>query len=142
MPVQAMDASALLRLIRSDPELRQAVMIDPLHRGSSEASVRAQTRWAIGFSLTFLLVFGAAQAIAYLWTPLPENELSGMLPAWMLRVATLGPLSMQLLVGVFVWTLTKALAVRRERRIAHKLLDALAPGFDRRGLGLGHLESL
>jgi hypothetical protein len=131
MPAQAMDASTLLRLIRADPELRQAIGVA---YGSSEASVRSETRWAIGFSAAVLVVLMASQAVISFVTPLPANNLQGLIPDWQLRLASFGPLSMQFLVGVFVWSLTKSLAARRERRIARKLLDALAPGFDRRGL--------
>jgi hypothetical protein len=133
MPAQA-DASALRQIIRNDPELRRAVLIDPDHSGSNDARIRVATSWAIGFSVAAVVVLTVAQAMSFFWMPLPESHLRDLIPDWQLRLANLGPLSTQLLTCVFVWSLAETLARRRERRIARKLLDALAPGFDRRGL--------
>jgi hypothetical protein len=136
MPAQATEASALLRIIRSDPELRRAVLTDPDHYGSNDSRIRVATSWAIGLSVTAVVVLTVAQAMIFFVMPLPESHLRGLIPDWQLRLANLGPLSTQLLTCVFVWSLAETLATRRERRIARKLLDALAPGFDRRGLRL------
>lgn len=136
MPSNSGDTSTILGIIRNDPELRRAVLMDPDHAGMSDERSRVATKWAIGFNATILLVLAAAEAILLLSVPMPPSGLDGFVPAWQLRLGSLGPLFLQLMAGVFVWNIATGLAYRREGRIARKLIDALVPDFDRGRLGL------